>query len=90
LLFLADTGRKVGLGRLPMADRSLRNSEAACALRTRTCPETCHGKSQKSRNADCQQAGAKRRARIFRGVSRHHILLAVHPTPLHLVPRDHR
>ena len=90
LLFLADTGRKVGLRRLAMADRSLRNSEAPGALGARTCSETCHGKSQKSRNADGQQARAKRQARIFRGVSRHHILLAVHPTPLHLVPRNHR
>jgi hypothetical protein len=89
-LFLADTGRKVGLGRLPMADRSLRNSsEASGALGSRTRSETCHRGGQKSSHAGGQKARAKRLEKIFRGVH-HRILLAVHPTPLHLVPRDHR
>src|SRR5262249_21047105 len=48
-----------------------------------------HGKSHKNRNAGGQQTRAKRLAKVFRGVSRHHILLAVNPAPLHLAPRTH-
>jgi hypothetical protein len=82
LLFLADTGRKVGLSRLAVSDRRLGNSsEASDALRARTCSETRYGKGQKSRKAGDQQARAKRQAKIFRGVSHHHKLPAVNPAP---------
>ena len=82
MLFLADTGRKVGLRRLPVSDGSLRNSsEASDALGAGACSETGDRKGQKSRKAGDQQARAKRQARIFRGVSHHHKLPAVNPAP---------
>jgi hypothetical protein len=62
-----------------MADRSLRNSEAAGTLGACAGSETGYGKGQKSRNADAQQARAKRLAKVFGGVSHHHVLPAVHP-----------